>query len=109
MSEDFERAQFELFMERHVAQLLHHAKPYIGRLVPEEREEFLRFALEQAWEKRAALKPRKTPYGSTRVDLLRWWDDQCLRPAALSKKEWRLRTFDRQIEIVPGKKLGKRY
>lgn len=99
--------QFDQFMRRHSASLLDFAKPYIGRLGPVQREEFLEVALTQAWEKRAELKVKKTGYAESTVNVLRWWEDFCLKPAALSKKEWRLRTWDRQIEIVPGNRLGK--
>jgi hypothetical protein len=108
VAEDVEKKVFEEFMTRHAAQLLSHAKPYIDRLVPEQREEFLAFALNQAWEKREQLKPRKNQYGAVTLGILRWWEDNCLRPAALSRKTWTLRTFDRRREFVPGHKLGKR-
>lgn len=108
VADDVERKVFEEFMRRHVAQLLSYAKPYIDRLVPEQREEFLQFALDKAWAHRGDLKPKHNQYGAVTLGILRWWEDKCLRPAARSKKEWRLRTFDRRIEIVPGTKLGRR-
>jgi hypothetical protein len=109
MTEDtFEQAQFELFMESRTAQLLDFAKPYIGRLVTSQRDAFLETALNKAWENRAALKPHRNKYGSTTVDVLRWWEDRCLRPTALSRQTWDLRTYDRQIETVSGRQLGKR-
>lgn len=106
MTEAEERAQFDTFMERNVARLLDFAQPYIGRLVPEQREEFLQVALERAWDKRAELKPKKTAFAEEHIDILRWWGD-CLRPAALSRTEWTLRTWDGRREKVKGSRLGR--
>ncbi|HEX7041415.1 MAG TPA: hypothetical protein VF202_14960 [Trueperaceae bacterium] len=107
LREQAERQQFEAFMKRHTAKLLDFAKPYIGRLIPEQREEFLTVALERAWESRHELKPKKTAFGTEQVELLRWWEDYCLKPAARSRKVWTLRTWDRQREFVKGTKLGR--
>lgn len=103
-----EREQFEAFMRRHIAQLQDFAKRYTGRLVPEQREQFLEFALNRAWEQRGELKARSNENAEPTVRILGWWEDQCLRPAALSRATWTLRTWDGQRETVPSYRLGKR-
>lgn len=110
LRESAERQQFEAFMRRHVAQLQDFAKRYIGALIPEDREQFLAFALEQAWQKRTELKPKKTEYAEDHVDVLRWWEDHCLRPAALSRETWTLRTGwnGSERQVVSGRQLGRR-
>lgn len=102
-----EREQFDEFMVRNQARLLDFAKPYIGSLVLDQREEFLKFALERAWETRAQLKPRKSAFAEANIDILRWWEDNCLIPAARSRDQWLLRTWDRRTEIVSGRRLGR--
>ena len=103
--ESVEREQFEAFMQRHVAQLNDFAKRYTGRLIPEHREAFLSFALDQAWEQRDELFQRD----EDSVQLLRWWDDYCLRPAATSRESWTLRTGWNGSErtTVTGRQLGR--
>jgi hypothetical protein len=100
MNQTQERAVFEMFMERRMAQLQDAAKRYTGRLIPEHRDAFLTFALNQAWERRAELKP-----GTEDAGVLQWWEECCLRPAALSRATWTLRTWDRQLETVRGRHL----
>lgn len=94
-------------MARHVAQLGTRTVHYAGRLIPEQKEAFLAFALNQAWEQREHLKPRKSAYAETSVDTLYWWEEFCLRPAAYSRTEWTLRTWDGQRETVTSRQLGK--
>lgn len=108
LREATERQQFESFMRRHTAQLLDFAKRYVGALIPEHREAFLAFALEQAWEKRGELKARNNEDAEPAVRVLGWWEDHCLRPAALSRPTWTLRAWDGQRETVTGRQLGRR-
>lgn len=108
MTELEERTQFDAFMARNVARLQDAAKRYVGRLVPEQNEQFLAFALAKAWETREHLKPRKSSYAEVHVDILYWWNEFCLRPAALSRTEWTLRTWDGGRETVSGRRLGGR-
>ena len=107
LREAAERKQFDAFMERNVARLQTFAQPYIGRLVPEQREVFLKVALERAWEKRGELKPRKTAFAEEHVDILHWWEDSCLKPAALSRQQWTLRKWNGERETVRGTRLGR--
>jgi len=107
MTEADERKQFEEFMERNVARLQTFAQPYIGRLVPSQRELFLQVALECAWEHRAELKPRKTPFAEEHIDILHWWEERCLKPAAHSRASWTLRKWNGERETVRGTRLGR--
>lgn len=107
LREDAERQQFDAFMERNVARLTTHAQPYIGALVPSQREYFLRFALVKAWEHRGELKAKKTAFAEENIDILSWWEEHCLKPAARSRTTWTLRTWDRQTETVRGRDLGR--
>lgn len=107
LREQAERKQFEAFMARNIARLQTFAQPYIGRLEPSDLHQFLAFALERAWETRAELKPRRTAFAEEHVDILHWWEDNCLKPAAQSRREWVLRTWDGQRERVKGRDLGR--
>lgn len=107
LREAAERKQFEEFMARNIARLQTFAQPYIGRLVPEQREMFLKVALECAWSYRAELKPRKTAFAEEHIDILHWWEERCLKPAAHSRASWTLRTWDGQRETVRGNRLGR--
>jgi hypothetical protein len=107
LREAAERKQFEAFMERNVARLQTFAQPYIGRLVPEQRHEFLKLALELAWTHRSELRAKKTAFAEEHIDILHWWEERCLKPAAHSQKTWTLRTWDGQRETVRGNRLGR--
>ncbi|MGH8236051.1 MAG: hypothetical protein ACREXP_03390 [Steroidobacteraceae bacterium] len=107
LREQAERQQFDTFMQRNIARLTTHAQPYIGRMVPSQRHDFLKFALEQAWATRAELKPRKTAFAEEHIDILHWWEERCLKPAARTRREWTLRTWDGQREILRGTALGR--
>jgi hypothetical protein len=110
LREAAEREQFEAFMARNKARLLDFAKRYISELVPEHREQFLAVALEQAWEKRGELKARNNQDAEPTVRILGWWEDYCLRPAALSRATWTLRTGwnGSERQTVTGRQLGRR-
>lgn len=103
-----ERKQFDEFMARNVARLQTFAAPYIGRLGPEQREVFLKFALECAWSHRGRLKAEKTAFAEENIDILHWWEQYCLIPAARSQPRWSLRKWDGGVEIVRGKDLGRK-
>lgn len=102
---DLKRQEFEAFMARHTAQLADVSKRYIGRMSPEDKNSFLSYALERAWAQYDELMAFNQETDS--VQLLRWWEDSCLKSAALSRPSWTLRTWDRQRETVPGRRLGR--
>jgi hypothetical protein len=107
LREAAERKQFEAFMERNVARLQTFAQPYIGRLVPSQRHEFLKLALELAWTHRAELKAKKTAFAEEHIDILHWWERYCLQPTARSKPCWTLRKWNGELETVKGTQLGR--
>jgi hypothetical protein len=95
-----ERARFDAFMAKHVAQLMGHSAPFTARLPALERELFLARALAAAWDKREEFVAGKENAG-----LLIWWD-KCLRVAALSRGTWH-QVYQDDVRTIRGVDLGR--
>lgn len=93
-----ERAQFDEMMLRACAKLTDFARPYVGKLVPRERDEFWQRAMHEAWLRRAKFHPESH-------SILEWWDG-CLKATALARETWTVIALDGGRETVKGKHLG---
>lgn len=96
LAEDAERAAFEALIERNLARLRAHARPYISRLSLADKEYLILKAFDYAWNRREQLR--------SQTRLLLWWED-CLRSAAMTRENWRQRHMDRW-EWVTNRQLG---
>jgi len=93
---EVEAAEFHDFVVRNMARLRSHSRPYISRLSEADSNYLIKTALSYAWERRKRLK--------SQTGMLLWWEE-CLRSAAMTRKQWRQRHMD-FFTIVTGRQLG---
>lgn len=75
------REQFEQMLAEASSRLRDHTARFIGGLNSNDREAFLRIAIDSAWEHREEFKPRPG------YSLPQYWG-RCLRWAAESRDKW---------------------